>query len=470
MQLSVRDIERLPHREAVRFASLKGKSFTGVSTDSRSIAPGVLFVALRGEHFDGNKFVDAARERGALAAIVDAKGAGAVASDIPLLVVDDTVKALGTLANVYREKFEIPILGIAGSNGKTTTKEMIAAVLARKYRTLSTEGNLNNHVGVPQTLFRLEKSHEIAVVEMGTNHPGELALLCSIARPTMGLITNIGREHLEFFSDLETVEQEECSLFAALKEKGSTVFVNDDDERIRRHVPRGVKTVTFGMSRRGKVRGKIIGHNASHGATLEVRGGTLREPLRIALGIAGDHHARNALAAAAVGVTLRVPATAIKAALEEFRPAGKRMEILAVGGVTIINDTYNANPDSMLAALQTLAAMRDGGKCIAVLGDMKELGAKSAEEHRAVGVEARKLGIEYLLTFGEQARLMHETFGPDGALHYDQKNALAEYLAELVSEGDVVLVKASRGMRMEDVVTFLASQLTSSVPRYSHSH
>ncbi len=453
----------------MRFELLQGKSFTGVSTDSRTIAPGVLFVAIRGERFDGHKFVDAAFERGAFAAIVDAAGATGVASPIPLLVVDDTVKALGALANAYREKFDLPILGVAGSNGKTTTKEMITAVLARKYRVLGTEGNLNNHIGVPQTLFRLEKKHEVAVVEMGTNHPGELALLCSIARPTMGLITNIGREHLEFFSDVDTVEKEETTLFDSLKAKGSTFFVNYDDERVRRHVPRGARAITYGMKRGAKIRGKIVGHSAEHCAVLEVSGGILRKPLRIALGITGDHHARNALAAAAVGLTMRVPATGIASALEQFRPAGKRMEIVTVGGVTIINDTYNANPDSMLAALETLVASRGDGKCIAVLGDMRELGEKSVEEHRAVGAEVRRLGIEYLLTIGEQARQMHEAFGADGGFHYDQKNALAEYLAELVSEGDIVLVKGSRGMRMEDVVTFLASQLASSAPKYSHS-
>ncbi len=469
MRISPNDILRLPHREERLFASLKGRAFTGVSSDSRSVSPGDLFVALRGERYDGHKFVDAAYEHGAQAAIVDTIGAPSIASNIPVLVVDDTTATFGTLARAYRSRFTIPVIGIAGSNGKTTTKEMIAAVLRTKYEVVGTEGNLNNHIGVPQTLFRIEKRHDVAVVEMGTNHPGELELLCSIALPTMGLITNIGREHLEFFGDLDGVEKEESTLFRHLVAGKATAFVNDDDERIKRNVPRGLKKVTYGSKRGAKVRGKIVGYGASHCAVIEIRGGSLRSPLRIELGIPGDHHAHNALAAAAVGFTLRVPAARIKSALEGFRSAGKRMEILDVGGVTILNDTYNANPDSMLAALRTLVAARRDGKCIAVLGDMRELGARSNEEHRAIGSEARAIGIEYLLTIGDQARSMHEAFGTEGALHFDQKNALAEYLAELVSDGDVVLVKASRGVRLEDVVTFLASRLASTAPRYSHS-
>ncbi len=469
MRLSPKDILRLPHQEERLFASLKGRSFSGVCSDSRSVAPGNLFVALRGERYDGHEFVDGAYEHGALAAIVDQSGAAAIRSTIPLLIVDDTTVTLGALAQAYRLKFTIPVLGIAGSNGKTTTKEMITAVLETKYKVVSTPGNLNNHIGVPQTLFKIERRHHVAVIEMGTNHPGELALLCSIALPTMGLITNIGREHLEFFGSVDGVEEEESTLFRHLPQAKATAFVNHDDARVLRRVPRGVRTVTYGMKRGANIRGRIVDHAASNCAVLEISGGTIRKPLRIALGVPGDHHAQNALAAAAVGVTFHVPATKIKSALEAFQPAGKRMEVVKLGGVTILNDTYNANPDSMLAALRTLAASRSSGKCIAVLGDMRELGERSGEEHTAIGLEARRLGIEYLLTIGEQARKIHNAFGPEGSFHYEQKSALAEYLVELVSEGDIVLVKASRGVRLEDVVTFLASQLESTVPRYSHS-
>ena len=469
MRLSPKDVLRLPHREERLFASLKGRTFSGVSSDSRSVKPGDLFVALRGERYDGHKFVDTAYEHGALAAIVDTQGAGSVTSAMPLLLVDDTTASLGELANTYRKKFAIPVLAIAGSNGKTTTKEMITAVLSTTYNVVSTEGNLNNHIGVPQTLFRMDKKHDIAVIEMGTNHPGELELLCSIALPTMGLITNIGREHLEFFGSVEGVEEEETTLFRRLPRKGSTAFINYDDDRLKRRAARGLRNVTFGMKHGAKIRGRIVDHAASNCAVLEISGGLLRKAIRVNLGIPGDHHAHNALAAAAVGATFRVPPSRIKAALEGFRPAGKRMEVVEVGGVTILNDTYNANPDSMLAALTTLIASRRGGKCIAVLGDMRELGARGPDEHRAVGEEAKTLGVDYLLTYGELARQMHDAFGKDGAFHYDQKSALAEYLAELVSENDVVLVKASRGMRLEDVVTFLASRLESTAPRYSHS-
>ncbi len=470
MRLSAKDLLGLAHREEVRVESVKGKTFTGVSTDSRTVGEGNLFIAIHGEKFDGHRFVDQAFELGAAAAIVDGNGRALVRSSIPLLVVDDTTQSLGNLASVYRRKFDLPVLAVAGSNGKTTTKEMIAAVLRKKFSVLSTEGNLNNHIGVPLTLFRLEKKHDVAVVELGTNHPGELGWLCAITQPTMGLITNIGREHLEFFADVDGVEKEESTLFGSLKGvSGATAFVNMDDHRVVRSVPHGLKkTVGYGITGRPTYGGKIVGRGANGAAMLQIRGGTVRKPFPVALSILGDHNGLNALAAAAVGLSFRVPWAKVKEALEEFQPTSKRMEVLTVNGVTVLNDTYNANPDSMRAALHTLAGMRGAGKCIAVLGDMRELGGGSAEEHLGIGQEARSLGIEYLLTIGDQGKHINEGFGRDGGFHYDQKSTLAEYLAELVGPGDVVLVKASRGMKLEDVVTFLASQLGSPVPRYGH--
>ena len=468
MRLTVSMMLALPHVDRLRFDTLKGRSASGVSTDSRTIAPGSLFFALHGENYDGHRFVDEADRKGALAAVVDPAGVPLVRGSLPLLIVPDTTAALGMLALQHRERFDIPVLAVAGSNGKTTTKEMIASVLRTKYEVLSTQGNLNNHIGIPLTLLRLEKRHEVAVVELGTNHPGELARLCAIVRPTMGLLTNIGREHLEFFGSLDGVEEEEGSLFESLRGvAGAVALVNADDERVVRRVPSGLKAIAYGLHPGPAIQGSLVSRTDRGAAIFEFTGVRVKKPVTVTLAIPGEHNAQNALAAAAVGLMLRVPAKSIKQALEAFQAASKRMEVLSLGGVTIINDAYNANPDSMLAALRTLAAASATGKRIAVLGDMRELGVHGPEEHARMGREAAALGIDYVLTFGTLAALIHDGARGTFAVHYDQKNMLAEWLAELVSPGDVVLVKASRGLKMEDVVTFLTERLGSTVPMYA---
>ena len=460
MKLTASDLAQVTHSVFRNRAGLEGKPITGVSTDSRKVRPGDLFVAIKGEQFDGGAFLRDAFGRGAVAAIVTEASAAPGTEDWPLLLVGDTLRALGELALLYRRKFTIPVLAIAGSNGKTTTKEMTAKVLGMRYRVLSTEGNLNNHIGVPQTLFRLEKRHEIAVVEAGTNHPGELAYLCSILEPTHGLITGIGREHLEFFRTLRGVAKEEGALFDHLAgRQGSMAVVNADERRLTARARRVRRRFTYGMTARGvDVRGTVLRVDDRGCASLRClrRNGT--RGITVQLGIPGLHHASNALAAAAVGYLFGVSSQKIRQALEDFRPVGKRMEVKDLDGVTVFDDSYNANPDSTIAALRTLAAAHVAGKRVAVLGDMLELGAAAAREHARVGREASRLRIDYLLTFGSASKNTHEAAGKSFAVHYDQKNILAEYLAELVAPGDAILVKGSRGMKMEDIVTFLAER------------
>lgn len=457
MKLTKRDLLKVPHKRFLHAGGFAGTPIRGVSTDSRTTGAGDVFVALRGENFDGHAFVAAAFARGAVAAIVDESYAAPPESPHPLLVVGDAAVALGELARIYRDRFSIPVLVVAGSNGKTTTKEMIAQVLREKYRVLHTKGNLNNHVGVPQTLFRLTARHEIAVIEIGTNHPGELRHLCGVAGATHALLTNIGREHLEFFGSLEGVAREEGEVFASLRASSrGTGIVNADDARVREAAKGIRKAIAYGFrARRAEVRGRRIAIDASGCARFEFRTPRMGRWLRVQLRIAGTHSATNALAAIAAGHAFNVPAPRMCSALEGFRAAGRRMEALSIGGVAVLNDTYNANPDSMSAALRTLAATAGAGRRIAVLGDMKELGDHAEEAHAAIGREAASLGVDFLLTYGALARGIHDASGIPGAIHYDQKNILAEYLAELVSPGDTVLVKGSRSMRMEDIVIFL---------------
>jgi UDP-N-acetylmuramoyl-tripeptide--D-alanyl-D-alanine ligase len=460
-----RDLSDVVHVEFRNKGLLRGKKILGVSTDSRKTKAGDVFIALRGENFDGHAFVADAFERGAVAAIVDQNFAEATQLGKPLLVVEDTTRALGELAHMHRKKFDIPVLAIGGSNGKTTTKDMISSVLSTKYNVLKTAGNLNNHIGVPETLLQLQKKHDIAAVEIGTNHPGEIEYLCGILEPTHGLITNTGREHLEFFKSVDGVAEEEGKLFDYLKSKpGSTAFVNGDDQRIRKKARGMKKCIVYGMqTKSADVRGKIVDVDETGCASFEYVGKRSKKSGRTKLGIPGEHNAQNALAAVAVGLAFKVSSKAIRGALESFRSTTKRMEVLDLDGVIVYNDTYNANPDSMISALRTLASAKVSGKKIAVLADMRELGDASKEEHALVGREATRLKIDYVLTFGELARAIHDAATVKYAIHYDQKNMLAEYLSELISPGDALLVKGSRGMKMEDIVTFLQERLRPAV-------
>lgn len=461
MKLSPGELQHISNIEFRNVEKLRGESVNGVSTDSRTVQEGELFVALRGESFDGHRFLADAFAQGCVAAVVESSANVDAVKTMPLLIVENTTRALGELARYYRLKFDIPVIAIGGSNGKTTTKEMVTKVLGATYSVLSTEGNLNNHIGVPQTLFKLEKKHQIAVVEIGTNHPGETQYLCNILEPTHGLITNIGREHLEFFKNLAGVAKEEAALFESLaKRKGSIAFVNVDDKYVLAKSKELKSKVTYSFStKKASVYGKIVETNAAGCAQLSFAAKSTKRETKVQLPTPGEHNALNALSAAAVGLTFKVSTIKIKIALEKIKPASKRMEILNIGGITVYNDTYNANPDSMVAALRTLASAQVSGKKIAVLADMKELGIASVDEHARLGKEASTLSIEYLLTFGEQAKHIHAAAKVHFKAHYDQKNMLAEYLWELVAPGDAVLVKGSRGMKMEDVVVFLQERL-----------
>jgi UDP-N-acetylmuramoyl-tripeptide--D-alanyl-D-alanine ligase len=466
MKLTARDLRKIAHKEFRSPVSGKRWTAVGVSTDTRTVAPGMMFVALRGQKFDGHEFLDEAVRRGAVGLVVDARGADRAPADVVTLVVEDTTAALGALAHVYREKFDIPVIAVGGSNGKTTTKDMVTRVLGMRYAVHATQGNLNNQIGVPLTLFGLKKSDEVAVVEIGTNHPGELEPLCRIVRPTHVLLTNIGHEHLEYFGSLEGVAREETMLWRwADSGRQPVVFVNADDPLVLKSAAGLTRAVRYGFTKRGaKIRGSGLRVNAQGCSHFRFAGGRMKKPLNVALAVPGVHNASNALAAAAVGLTLRVTPAAIVTALQEFRASSKRMEAVQIGGVQVLNDTYNANGDSAIAGLQTLAATAATGKRIAVLGDMLELGEQSAAEHERVGAAAAALHIDYVLTLGKWAEHIARAAKGCQAVHYMQKNILAEYLSELLSPGDVVLIKGSRGMAMEDILEFLQQRLGTSGP------
>jgi UDP-N-acetylmuramoyl-tripeptide--D-alanyl-D-alanine ligase len=428
------------------------RAYAGISSDTRSLAPGELFVALRGPRFDGNSFVAAALAAGAAGALVEAVQPLAIAQ----IRVPDTQAALERAARAWREALALPVVGVAGSNGKTTAKEMAAAILARAGSCLATRGNLNNHIGVPLTLLRIERSHRFAVIEIGANRAGEVAALVRLARPTVGLITNAGAEHLEGFGSLEGVARAEGELVAGLAPT-ATAVLNADDRFLdlwRTMTP--ARVVTFGLSDAADFRATELGTSIRAGAFLSTF--TLRSPLgeaRVGLQLGGRHNVANALGAAAAAAAAGATLEHIVAGLESMRAVSGRLQLKqAACGAWIIDDSYNANPSSVRAGIEVLASL--GGRRWLVLGDMAELGEFAQEAHAQAGALARERGIERLYAVGPLAALAAERFGP-GARWFPNGEALARELRrELEEATDArLLVKGSRINRLERVVAAL---------------
>ena len=380
-------------------------SFTGVSTDSRTMARGELFVAIRGERFDGHRFLGAARERGAAGALVDEKFASQEPlsrSGLPLLVADDTRKGLGRLGRHWRLRFAPALVAITGSNGKTTTKEMLAAILrahAGEAGALSTRGNLNTDIGVPLTLLRMRATHRYCAIELGMNHPGEIAELAAIAHPTVALVNNAQREHQEFMHSIEAVAAENASVFTALPGEGVAVLNAEDAMAPAFREKAGArKRIEFGLSR-----GEVTGRYTQKGLQSEIVVATPAGEARATLAIPGVHNVMNALAAAACAHATGIPPAAIGAGLSAFRPYEGRLQVKkTAAGATLIDDTYNANPDSVRAAIDVLAACP--GPTVLVLGDMGEVGEQGPQFHAEVGRYAKEKGIGAVFTLGNLSK------------------------------------------------------------------
>ena len=428
-------------------------AFLGVSTDSRSVAAGELFVALRGERFDGHEFVAAAYERGAAAVVVDAAGAEAlrsVAADLPRIVVADTRIALGELAAAWRARFSLPVIGVTGSNGKTTNKEMITSILKAAFgadAVLATQGNLNNDIGLPLTLLGLGAGHKAAVIELGMNHPGEIAYLARIGRPTVALVTNAQRAHLEGMGTLDTIAAEKGSIFSGLDQDGVAVFNADDPwADLWRAQSAHCRRRCFSLGGRADVSGQCRTHGLENHIAITADG----ERIEVDLALPGAHNARNALGAAAAALAVGVPLAAVRQGLADFRGIKGRLQRRAgVHGALVLDDTYNANPDSVRAGIDVLAATV--GRKILVLGDMGEIGEMTGQFHDEIGGYAKSQGVDRLLAFGESSALAARNFGTGGEHFRKLEDLVAALLAELTPEA-IVLVKGSRFMRMERVI------------------
>jgi UDP-N-acetylmuramoyl-tripeptide--D-alanyl-D-alanine ligase len=438
-----------------------GSRVSGVSTDSRTLKKGDAFFALKGDKFDGHKFLKQVFENGASLAVVEEtwfRKNREMFKDNPILVVNDTTKALGAFAKNYRSKFDIPVIAVAGSNGKTTTKDMIASVLSGKYNVLRTEGNLNNHIGVPLMIFKIDPKVEIAVIEIGTNHPGEISYLCDILNPNYGLITNIGKEHLEFFRNLEGVRKEEAALFDYLGSKSGAVFMNSDDALVKSSAVKIKEKISFGFSGMADYKG-MINSSANNGQSEFQISRKGKNILSLKISLPGKHNMINALVAAAIGLQFGVNKNLVKEALINFKPSFGRMELLEMNGIKIIKDCYNSNPDSLKSGLETLAEMKSNGKKLVVLGDMLEIGLRAPEEHRLAGEIIKRLGFEYVFLYGAQSKYTFKELENTGKYckYYSDKFALSKDLKGLVKEGDLVFIKGSRGMQMETVIDGLTN-------------
>jgi UDP-N-acetylmuramoyl-tripeptide--D-alanyl-D-alanine ligase len=427
------------------------REFAAVSIDSRTLDPGDLFVAVRGDRFDGHDFAAAAAERGACALVVSRQ----LPLDLPQLVVADTLAALASGARAWRQQFGLPLVGVGGSNGKTTTKELLAAILAKLGRTLATRGNLNNHIGVPLTLFRLEPTHQAAVVEMGANHAGEIASLVDIARPTVGLVTNAGAEHLEGFGSLEGVARAEGEMFAGLG-GDATAVMNADDEfaPLWRELSTARRSVTFGIDSDADFRALAVSSGIEAGAWVshfELATPAGRAPVRLAL--PGRHNVLNATAAAAAAWACGASLRQIVDGLAAVQPVRGRLQLKpALCGAWLIDDSYNANPTSALAGLEVLGGL-DGERWL-VLGEMAELGEHAAAGHAEVGAAARAQGVSRLFAVGPTTLHAVEAFG-QGGHWFPDTDALAAAVRESMRPGVALLVKGSRVNRLERVVEVL---------------
>ena len=446
-------------------------SIDKISTDSRALKRGELFVALHGENFDGHNFVESAAKAGAAGAIVDSSWKGKVPENFALIRVKDTLQAYQKLAANYRKSLSLKVVAITGSNGKTSTKDFAAAVLARRFQVTKTEGNFNNHVGLPRTILEATSRDEVAIWEIGMNHPGEVAALAKLAEPGVAIITNIGVAHIEFMGSREAIATEKGALVEAVGAEG-TVILNGDDPFTNSIAGRARAKVILAGTTTGTIRAGEISQT-ENGTDFTILEGAHR--CRAQLPVPGLHMVQNALLAVAVGRVFGLSLEDCAAGLVAAPLARARLQIRQIHGVQFIDDSYNANPDSMKAALRTLVELDTDGKRIAVLGEMKELGSESEHGHREVGETAATLEVDHLIAIGSVAAAIASAAERAGLRNSRTVNSpaeAAEILAQIAASGDLVLIKGSRAARTERVMEEFRSHesAASSNDRQNRNH
>jgi len=419
------------------------KNYPMVSTDTRNIPSNSIFFALKGANFNGNAFAKEALSKGASYCVIDEQE---FAINDKMILVDDVLKSLQQLANYHRNQLGLPILAITGTNGKTTTKELITAVLSKKFRVDSTKGNLNNHIGVPLTLLSMDESTEFGVVEMGANHPGEIKILCDIANPDFGIVTNIGKAHLEGFGSFEGVIKTKSELYDFIRNKGGKCFINADNSLLSKQAE-GIETISYGESTSYYMTGEL----ASTDNYLVVKALFPKGWLYLKSNLVGNYNFENLLAAACIGKYFEVDPILIQDAIAQYTPSNNRSQLIKKANNTIIMDAYNANPTSMMAALKNFGAIQHANKCL-ILGDMLELGDASAEEHQKITdfIEEQAFSDVYLV--GPQFK---NTIDRTQKKKFEQVELLSIYLKTQPIENKLILIKGSRGIHLEKVLDLI---------------
>ncbi len=430
--------------------------FTSVSTDTRTITDGALFIALRGEKFDGHRYVASAIDSGAICAVVE-RGAD-IPDNLPVIVAENTGGALLDLAGAYRNKFNIPVVAVTGSVGKTSTRGMIASVLSQKYKVLSTEGNLNNEIGVPHTIFGMNKEHQIAVIEMGMNHFGELSRITAAAQPNTAVITNVGEAHIENLGSREGILRAKLEVLEGLKYGGTVILGGDNDMLWSVNGTLEYETLYCGIE---NTRCDLVAENIktyAEGTKFTFKTGGREYTAEIS--VPGVHHVYNALASILVGLTYDVPMDKILDGIKAFITVGMRQAAVAIGKYIVIKDCYNANPTSMKSGLEVLSLRKDERRKVACLGDMLELGMISEKAHREIGECVVDYNVDCLITVGERAKLIAEGAIAAGmskkcVYSFENNQKLCENIYKILKDGDVMLLKASRSMHLEEIAEYL---------------
>ena len=454
VRITLEDLFNLPASEIVNPDGYKAVS--KISIDSRKINKGSLFIAIKGEKFDGHNFVREVIKNGASAVVIERKKYSQFRDlDIPVILVDKTVDALGGLAKVWRSKLNAKVVSITGSAGKTTTKDIIGTLLSEKYKMKKTSGNNNNHIGVPLTILSADKNDEVLVLEHGTNHFGEIDYTANIAQPDYALITNIGTSHLAFLKNKRGVLKEKKSLFDVTAKRDGTLLINEDDNLLKNVYPDYKNRVTFGSEQTADIKGKILSYSEDGKPFVELRykGKTIKAHFNLY----GEQNFKNFLAAASVAFKLGLNEKEILGGMKKLSSPDKRLNVSEYSDFLLIDDTYNANPESMKSSLELLGRINLFTKKIAILGDMLELGNSELLYHKGLASVIKKNRINTVYTIGNRMKVLNEELVREGieCKHFLQRDTLSEFIRKNDLSGSAILVKGSRGMRMEEFVTII---------------
>jgi UDP-N-acetylmuramoyl-tripeptide--D-alanyl-D-alanine ligase len=461
IKLTLEDIFNIPGAEIYNPDNYRPVNY--VSIDSRELKKNSLFIALKGKRIDAHNFIRDAVKNGASAVVINKNRIGSFDDlEIPVITVKNTTTALGDIASIWRDKLKTKIIGITGSTGKTSTKEMLSAILSERFKVNKTAANNNNHIGVPLTLLSTNNSHEVLVAELGTNHFGEIAYTACIAKPDYALITNIGDSHLQYLADRKGVLKEKLALFEAAAERNGILFINNDDKYLKNVLKSYPGKVTYSLAKNSSagadVTGKIIGYTDDGKARVEIR--YRNKTLKEILPVYGDQSVKNLLACTAVAFKLGLSKKEISNGIKNLKAADKRLNVSAKKNFMLIDDTYNANPESMKAAFDLLGKIKKFGRKIAVVGDMFELGEESAAKHKELASSVKRNKISEVYTIGRFTKNLYESLkgGKIKARHFSSRKSLSKFLSEFGLNNSAILVKGSRGMKMEEFAQIILNR------------